>query len=77
MARLILVEATGPIKIDPSEFPRDQAGELKAIFVCACGLSGRMPFCDGTHKACKASEEPGFVYVYDPVTKLVVEKRAQ
>ena len=58
MARIIKLDATGPIRIDPQEKP---------VFICACGLTRNFPFCDGTHKACK-DEEPGAVYRYDPET---------
>ena len=58
MARLVTFEATGPIKVEPSDKP---------IFVCACGLSRKFPFCDGTHKACR-DEEAGKTYRYDPAT---------
>lgn len=75
MARLIRIDADGPIKIEPEQFPRDAAGNLKPLFICACGLSNKSPFCDGTHKACRTSEEPGFIYTYDPVTKQVVDKQ--
>lgn len=37
-------------------------GEIKSI--CGCGLSGALPFCDGTHQITK-SEEPGKLYWYD------------
>lgn len=37
-------------------------GEIKSI--CGCGLSGALPFCDGTHQITKA-EEPGRLYWYD------------
>jgi len=72
MARLVKFEATGPIKIDPATWPRDEAGNLKNIWICACGLSATFPFCDKSHKAC-AQEKPGAVYQYDPVTKAAQE----
>jgi len=65
MARLIRIERPGPYKIDPKDFPPDG----KSIFICGCGLSGRLPFCDGTHKTTCATEEPGKTYCYDPVTR--------
>lgn len=75
MARIIRNDATGPVKIDPAAFPRDEAGNLKPIWVCACGLSATFPICDKSHKAKCRDEEPGFVYEYDPVTKEVLAKR--
>jgi CDGSH-type Zn-finger protein len=75
MARLIRIDATGPIKIEPDQFPRDAAGELRPIFICACGLTKTAPICDGAHKACRTGEDPNFIYTYDPVTKQVVDKQ--
>jgi CDGSH-type Zn-finger protein len=71
MARLVRLEKTGPYKIEPKDFPPDG----KSIWICACGLSSNMPYCDKSHKAC-AGEEPGVLYAYDPVTKGVVDKKA-
>ena len=76
MARIVRHEATGPIKIDPATWPKDPLGNLKPIWVCACGLSATFPFCDGTHKGCTA-EEPGSVYTYDPVTKKPIDRRPE
>lgn len=64
MARLVRHERTGPIKIEPQEKP---------VFICGCGLTGNVPYCDGSHKTC-AHEEPGKTYVYGP-DKTVVETR--
>ena len=36
--------------------------EIKSI--CGCGLSGTLPFCDGTHQIAK-TEEAGKLYWYD------------
>jgi CDGSH-type Zn-finger protein len=60
MARLIRHTATGPIKIDPKDFPPDN----KPIWICACGLTRTPPYCDKSHKQCVA-EQPGTLYVYD------------
>lgn len=70
MARLIRVEGTGPIKIDPSTFPPG-----KMISICACGLSQNLPFCDGAHKGCRDTEQPGKLYVYDKARMKIVEER--
>ena len=64
MARIVKLEATGPVKVDPSDKP---------IFVCACGLSKKFPFCDGSHKPTRA-EEPGCVYRYSGENHDTVEK---
>lgn len=77
MARLIRVEASGPIKIEPEQFPRDEAGNLKPMWICACGLSKTLPFCDGAHKACRTSEQAGTLYVYNHDRSAVVEERPE
>ncbi|MCA9292849.1 MAG: CDGSH iron-sulfur domain-containing protein [Phycisphaerales bacterium] len=65
MPRLVRHEATAPIKIEPQDKP---------VFICACGLSQELPFCDGAHKGCKA-EDPKKLYVYDKKRKRIVEER--
>ncbi|MBS0191601.1 MAG: CDGSH iron-sulfur domain-containing protein [Planctomycetes bacterium] len=72
MARLVRHEKTDPIRIDPATWPRDEQGNLKVLSICACGISQKFPFCDGSHKGCRA-ESPGHVYRYDPVTKAVLD----
>lgn len=67
MARLIRCTGTGPYKIDPKTWPAD-----KMIFICGCGLSQNLPFCDGSHKGGCRDEQPGMLYVYDPDRKGVV-----
>jgi len=77
MPRDVTHHAAAPIKIDPAlapgatppapnvvPWPRDDQGNLKPVFVCACGLSAKFPFCDGSHKACR-DETPGVVYRYE------------
>jgi CDGSH-type Zn-finger protein len=64
MARLVRHEASAPIKIDPATWPRDAQGNLKVISICACGLSMKFQFCDGSHKGC-AGEPAGCECRYD------------
>ena len=67
MARIIRMEGTGPVKVEPQDKP---------VFVCACGLTKNFPFCDGSHKKCEKLEpDAGKVYVYDKANKRVVEER--
>lgn len=75
MPRLVRLDATGPIKIEPASFPRDEQGNLKHISICVCGLSQRLPFCDGAHKNARAVEQPGRLYVYCKERKNIVEER--
>jgi CDGSH iron-sulfur domain-containing protein 3 len=72
MPRDVRHTAMLPHKIDPATWPRDAAGNLKPIFVCACGLSKNFPLCDGTHKAC-AAEQPGTVYRYDASGQVIAQ----
>ena len=37
-------------------------------YICGCGLSATLPFCDGTHKSTQG-EEPGKLYWYDEAGK--------
>ncbi len=65
MARMVRMEDSGPIKIEPQDKP---------VWVCGCGLTKSKPFCDGSHKSC-AGEESGTLYVYDAGNESVVEER--
>lgn len=75
MPRLVRLSASGPIKIEPAQFPRDEQGNLKPMWICACGLSQNLPFCDGAHKACRAAEQEGTLSVYDSTRTRIVETR--
>jgi len=56
MPRFVKTDRNGPIKIEPQNKP---------IWICGCGLTKNFPFCDGAHKGCVQTEQPGKVYVYD------------
>ncbi|MEX0654567.1 MAG: CDGSH iron-sulfur domain-containing protein [Phycisphaeraceae bacterium] len=65
MPRLCRHEATGPQEVKPQD---------KSVWVCMCGLSKSLPFCDGSHKAAR-QEEAGKLYVYDRTRANVEEVR--
>src|SRR5690242_1233867 len=67
MARMVRLTATGPYRIEPQDFPKD-----KALSICACGLSRRLPYCDGSHKGCR-DEIAGSLYVYGEDRTSVIE----
>ena len=67
MARLVPHTATGPIEVKP---------QTQSVWICQCGLSQSLPFCDSSHKPCK-QEAAGKVYVYGADRKTVVEVRDQ
>jgi len=67
MARLVHHDQNEPIEIKP---------QADSVWICACGLSQDLPFCDGSHNRC-ASEAAGEVHVYDKGRQNIVEKRRE
>jgi CDGSH-type Zn-finger protein len=53
--RIVLKSDQGPLEIKPQE---------KSVWICMCGLSRNLPFCDGSHKK-TTDEESGKTYRYD------------
>lgn len=64
MARLIKIIRDGPYKIEPTD--------LSPIWICGCGLSQTMPFCDKSHKKCR-DEGPDVVFIYEGETRREVK----
>jgi CDGSH-type Zn-finger protein len=54
MARIVKHEGKGPLEVKVGQ---------ESKWICMCGLSKNMPFCDGSHKICK-DEEEGKIYKY-------------
>ncbi|MCL5803397.1 MAG: CDGSH iron-sulfur domain-containing protein [Thermoplasmataceae archaeon] len=63
MARIVLHERNRPyiVKVGDQE-----------LHLCACGLSGNKPYCDGTHKR-TLDEEENSTYMYDKVGRSKLE----
>lgn len=66
MSTKITIKNNGPIFIE-GEFEivdatgaKFELGEKKAVALCRCGQSKKMPFCDGSHKACEFKSEVDF-----------------
>jgi len=51
------------IKLDKKE-PYLIEIENKKVWVCACGLSSKKPYCDGSHKLTK-DEDDNKLYLYN------------
>ena len=65
MPRMIYHDATGPHEVKPSD---------QSAWICMCGLSQDLPFCDGAHKKAR-QEGTGCLYVYDKSRENVVEEK--
>ncbi|WP_393971351.1 CDGSH iron-sulfur domain-containing protein [Oxyplasma meridianum] len=63
MARIVLHEKNRPyvVKVGDQE-----------LHLCACGLSGNKPYCDGTHKR-TLDEEENTIYMYDKAGRTKLE----
>ena len=55
MARIVIMSDKGPLKIETKDGDK---------WICQCGLSKNMPYCDGAHRNTK-DEEAGKVYKYN------------
>jgi CDGSH-type Zn-finger protein len=54
MTRIVLHDAKGPVEVKIGS---------ESKWICACGLSKNMPYCDGSHKKTH-DEESGKTYKY-------------
>ncbi len=66
MARLVRHEATGPVEVKP---------QADSAWICQCGLSQNLPFCDGSHKLARQNDKPGKLAIYDKTRTKIVEFR--
>ncbi|HJQ93007.1 MAG TPA: CDGSH iron-sulfur domain-containing protein [Candidatus Thermoplasmatota archaeon] len=58
MARIVELKDSSPLLVKAEHLTNGVCA------VCRCGLSGKWPFCDGTHKA-TIGEDPAKLYHYD------------
>ena len=65
MARLVKHEVNHPYEIA-------EAKDLP-IYICGCGLSKNIPFCDGSHKKTR-DEAAGETYLYDEAGRVKIGK---
>ncbi|MCL4330539.1 MAG: CDGSH iron-sulfur domain-containing protein [Candidatus Thermoplasmatota archaeon] len=54
MSRIVLHERNVPYAVTVGS---------ETIYLCACGLSGNKPYCDGSHK--KTANEGSDTFIYD------------
>ncbi|MBI4739729.1 CDGSH iron-sulfur domain-containing protein [Candidatus Woesearchaeota archaeon] len=64
MTRLVVYEEKRPKEVKVGQDSK---------WMCMCGLSKNLPFCDGSHKQC-AGEEDGKLYKYENGKRMEVKR---
>jgi CDGSH iron-sulfur domain-containing protein 1 len=67
--RLIRLNDTKPMKLDPAQHPPG-----KVFSLCTCGLSQKFPLCDGAHKVIATRETEGLIDIYDAARTTVIAR---
>ena len=52
------------VKVGGEKSENDAPRRVDSVWICMCGISKNMPFCDGSHKKTH-DEEEGKVYKYN------------
>lgn len=64
MARILKLHRDGPYKVSP---------QPRGVWICGCGLSKNLPYCDGSHSQAR-SEDKDYIYIYDEERSRVVSR---